>query len=91
MLDVTWEVDINSADHKISVIRNLIIHHRIECGVIRDHLCVQKYYMKYISNVLVNTGIMVMICLIDCQWYLKIPVLALRTVVFWDVMLFSMV
>lgn len=71
--DVTWEVDINSADQKIRFIRNLIIHCRIEYGVIRDHLCVQKYYVKYISSVLVNTGIMVIFWLIDCQWYLRIP------------------
>jgi len=45
----------------------MIVHHRIECGVIRDHLCVQKYHTKYISNVLVSTGIMVMIWLIDCS------------------------
>jgi len=61
--DFTWEVDINSADQEISVIRNLTVHHRIEYGVIRDHLCVQICYMEYISNVFVNTGIMVMIWL----------------------------
>jgi len=67
MVDFTREVDSNSADQKISVIRKLIIHHRIEYGVIRDHLCVQIYYMKYISDVLVNTGIMFVLWLIDCQ------------------------
>ena len=51
MVDFTWEVDINSADQQISVIRNPIIHHRIEYFVIRDHLCVQIYYMKYISDI----------------------------------------